>query len=82
MQIIPDIFYLIFRMLGIYTEVEIKTNIGRIDAVIEYEALQQIKQTQHYQKYRLCDKPITLIGANFDSKQRAVSQWKHEVDSY
>lgn len=35
-------------------------------------ALQQIKDHAYYQKYRLKGKPITLVGANFDSAKRKV----------
>ncbi len=89
------IFYLIFRMLGVYIEVEVKTNKGRIDVVIELDdrlilfefkldksaadALQQIKDNEYFQKYRLSEKSVILIGANFDSGARQVSEWVHEL---
>lgn len=88
------IFYLVFLMLGMQVSAEVKTNQGRIDAVIELAdqiflfefklddqaeaALQQIKTTEYYQKYRLSKKAITLIGANFDSNQRKVTAWQLE----
>jgi hypothetical protein len=90
------IFYLVFRLLGIYTEAEVKTNDGRIDAVVELktdiflfefklddsakEALKQIKEHEYAQKYRGKGKPITLVGANFDSEKRTVTTWKSEID--
>lgn len=86
------IFYLLFRLLGIYADAEVKTNVGRIDAVVELagqiflfefkldknadEALQQIQDQAYYQKYRLTPKAITLVGANFDSAKRQVTEWK------
>ena len=89
------IFYLIFRLLGVYADAEVKTNEGRIDAVIEMhdhiflfefkmdrsaaDALQQIKDQNYGQKYQLQDKPITLIGVNFDSTKRTVTEWKSEI---
>jgi hypothetical protein len=90
------IFYLIFRLLGVYADAEVKTNTGRIDAVVELadqlflfefkldksaaEALPQIKNQEYYQKYRLRPKAITLIGANFDSEKRQVTEWKTQKD--
>ena len=90
------IFYLIFRLLGIHTEAEVKTNEGRIDAVVELpgqiflfefkldksadEALQQIKANEYFQKYRLKPKTITLVGVNFDSEKRQITEWKQEQD--
>ncbi len=91
------IFYLIFLLLGLRVEAEVETNQGRIDAVVELkssiflfefkldgsadEALSQIKTRSYYQKYRLKGKTITLVGANFDSQQRGVSEWRHEMDA-
>jgi len=88
------IFYLIFLMLGMQVTAEVKTNQGRIDAVVELPdqiflfefklddsattALQQIKTTEYYKKYRLANKAIILIGANFDNEQRKVTEWKTE----
>lgn len=90
------IFYLIFLMLGTRISAEVKTNRGRIDAVVEVkdriflfefkldrsaaEALQQLKDHEYFQKYRLHAKPLTLIGANFDSSKRKVSEWQHELN--
>jgi hypothetical protein len=41
-------------------------------------AVQQIKDTAYYQKYQLKGKKLTLVGANFDSNQRKISEWKTE----
>ncbi len=74
------IFYLIFTMLGLQIEAEVKTNIGRIDAIIESkcvyifefklngtkeEALEQIKAKKYYEKYINRGKPIYLVGVEF-----------------
>jgi hypothetical protein len=88
------IFYLIFLLLGLRISAEVKTNQGRIDAVVELDeriflfefklddsaatAVQQIKDTAYYQKYQLKGKKLTLVGANFDSNQRKISEWKTE----
>lgn len=90
------IFYLIFLLLGVRVTAEVKTNRGRIDAVIELAhriylfefklsgsaatALKQIKDNEYHQKYRLTGKPLTLIGARFDRKKRKVSEWKSTAD--
>lgn len=83
-------------MIGFRIEAEVCTNQGRIDAVVETakaiylfefkldksatEALDQIKDTEYYQKYRLKGKSLTLSGANFDSSKRKVSEWKEQLD--
>lgn len=90
------IFYLIFTLIGLRITAEVHTNQGRIDAVIELadhiflfefkldgsaeEALQQIKNHNYAQKYRRQGKPMTLVGANFDSTKRQVNDWKSELD--
>jgi len=86
------IFYMIFVLLGARVDAEVKTNTGRIDAVIELEtliyifefkldddaktALKQSVDKEYYQKYRLRGKNITLIGANFSSTEKKLTGWK------
>ena len=88
------IFYLLFTLIGFRAHAEVQTNDGRIDAVVEFddhiylfefkldksaeEAMNQIKSHQYYQKYQLHGKPITCIGANFNTKKRTVDDWKAE----
>lgn len=88
------IFYLIFKLIGLRIDAEVHTNAGRIDCVIDLaertflfefklnksaaEALQQIKDHDYARKYRLAGKPITLIGANFDTQTRTVIEWLAE----
>ncbi len=88
------IFYLIFKLIGLRIDAEVHTNRGRIDAVIETDdhifvfefkidesaenALAQIKATEYAQKYRQQGKPLSLIGANFDSATRQVTEWRSE----
>lgn len=82
------IFYLIFTLLGFKIQTEVKTNKGRIDAVIESnsiyifefkfngskeEALQQIKDKKYYEKYQAKNKTIFLIGAEF--KDRNIGEY-------
>jgi len=40
-------------------------------------AIEQIKQQRYYEKY--AGKKITLIGANFDSATRSISDWLVEA---
>lgn len=89
------VFYLIFKLLGLRIEAEVRTNKGRIDAVVETpaqillfefkidksaaEALQQIHTNEYYFKYQNLGKPILLIGANFDTNLRRISEWQTEA---
>ncbi|MCX7997910.1 MAG: PD-(D/E)XK nuclease domain-containing protein, partial [Leptospiraceae bacterium] len=77
------IFYLIFTLIGLKVSAEVKTNVGRIDIVIQdreiylfefklngtkEEALEQVKKNQYFQKYLSLSKEIYLIGVEFRDK--------------
>jgi hypothetical protein len=88
------IFYVILKLLNIKAEVEKATNIGRIDMVVETEkflyifefklngsaknALQQIHDTYYYQPYLNNNKRIILVGINFASKEKNISDYVFE----
>ncbi len=90
------IFYLIIKLIGLRVSAEERTNKGRIDTVVELEetvnifefklngsaqeALEQIKKSEYAQKYRLEGKELILVGVNFSTKTRAVSEWKIEKE--
>lgn len=86
------VFYLIFKLLGFRITTEVKTNPGRVDAVIDdkciyifefklngtkEEALAQIKTKKYYEKYIGKGKPIYLIGAEF--KDRNIGDYTVET---
>ncbi|MCD6321719.1 MAG: PD-(D/E)XK nuclease domain-containing protein, partial [Clostridiales bacterium] len=79
---------LIFSLIGLKVEAEIKTNKGRIDAVIidkdiyifefkfngdKNKALNQIKEKKYFEKYQGADKKIYLFGVEFTD--RNVGEW-------
>ncbi|MEZ4869060.1 MAG: AAA family ATPase [Caldilineaceae bacterium] len=88
------LFYLIFKLIGLNIDVEVRTNQGRIDAVVEVtdhiflfefkldgtanDALEQIKTTEYAQKYQGKGKALTLIGANFANAKRKITDWKSD----
>lgn len=81
--------------MGFAVEAERSTNIGRIDIVLRtakttyiFEikldgtaeaALQQVHQKKYFEQYLHKGKEIALIGVNFSSKTRNISEWKGEV---
>ena len=85
------IFCAILYFIGVGVTPEVRTNEGRIDAVMETpdhvyvmefkrdksasEALAQIKEKKYYEKFLASDKKITLVGVNFDSEKRTIAQW-------
>jgi hypothetical protein len=86
------IFYLIFKLIGLQIGTEVRTNQGRIDAVIEMEkavfvfefklqgtataALEQIKDRDYPSRYKLENKELILIGVQFDMSQRKINDWQ------
>ncbi len=86
-----SIFYSVFKSVGISVNTEVKTSNGRIDAVVETDknvyifefkldksaevALDQITNKEYYEPYLNLGKKITLIGANFNSETRKMSDW-------
>jgi hypothetical protein len=88
------VFYLIFSLIGLKVEAEVKTNKGRIDAVIidkdiyifefkfdrdKDQALNQIKDKKYFEKYHGEKKMIYLFGVEFDD--RNVGEWVVEKTS-
>jgi Holliday junction resolvase-like predicted endonuclease len=83
-----NIFYLLFKSVGLQVNVEVHTNLGRIDVVVEnkesllifeikvdktaQEALEQIKAKGYADQYRHQQKAIYLIGLNISSEKRNV----------
>jgi hypothetical protein len=86
-----NIFYFVFTLVGLRLNVEVHTNRGKIDAVMEgkdwimifelkvdqtaQEALAQIKEKGYADQYRFQQKAIYLIEINFDSKKRNVTDY-------
>ncbi len=85
------IFYLMFSFLNIYIRTEVKSAIGRADAVMHMpdaiyvfelkvdksadEALQQIDDKGYMLPYQAEGKRLIKIDISFDSKQRTISEW-------
>jgi hypothetical protein len=90
------VFYLIFSLIGLKVEAEVKTNKGRIDAVIidkdiyifefkfngnKNKALSQINDKRYFEKYQGTGKEIYLFGVEF--ADRNVGEWAVEkIHSY
>ena len=86
--------YVIFKMMGFYTEVERTTSNGRIDVLIKTnnyiyilelkldgsadEALQQIDTKKYAAPFANDKRKLYKIGINFSSKIRGIEEWKIE----
>lgn len=83
--------YLVFKIMGFYTQVERPTSDGRIDAIIQTpdyiyiieckldrtadEALRQINDSNYAAPFAMDKRLIYKIGVNFSSQTRGVEQW-------
>jgi hypothetical protein len=89
-----SVVYLVFKLLGNQIQAEKQTNIGRIDAVLEYQnlvyifefkqttaqkGLDQIHKKQYYQPFLHQDKEIILVGVAFDDEDKNVGEWMVEA---
>ena len=86
------IFYLMFSFLNIYIRTEVKSAIGRADAVMHMpdtiyvfglkvdksadEALAQKDEKGYMLPYHAEGKRLVKIGISFDSTQRTIRDWK------
>ncbi len=83
--------YLMFTLLGFFAQMEMRTSDGRIDLRVETdryvyifefkvdstasEALEQIRSKKYWQGDAVSGKEIILVGANFDTTTRRLSEW-------
>ena len=91
------IFYLLFRLMGMYVDSEVKSAVGRADVVIKMkdaiyvlefkydgtarEALAQIDSKQYAIPYCKDGRRIVKVGINFDSATRTIGDWIIEVET-
>ena len=86
------VFYLVFRLLGQYLDVEERSAKGRADAVVKTkdyiyvfefkldgtvdEALKQIDDKGYLLPYGIDHRILMKIGVSFDAAQRNIGEWK------
>lgn len=89
-----NVFYIISKLLGFYTEVERTTSDGRMDMVIQtsnyiyilefkYDstpdvALRQIKEKGYAKPFAMDKRKIYYLGVNFSCKKRCIDGWEIE----
>lgn len=90
-----SLLYAILRCLNFEVASEVMTSRGRIDMVLSSKnkffvfefkidstsasALAQIKWYKYYQKLASPERKTFLIGANFDTKTKVISDWTLEA---
>jgi len=89
-----SLFYLMLSAAGVHVHSEILTSQGRIDIVLEFpdkvyiielkcnqsaaRAIEQIKAKKYADKYRISGREIYLVGINFDTSVREITDWTTE----
>ena len=90
-----SLVFCVFKMIGLDIEAEVRTNMGRIDAVarvpgfiylFEFKikgtsaaALEQIKEKRYYERYLGAGDKVILVGAGFSLKTRNITRPKIET---
>ncbi len=85
------VFYLVFKLMGQFTQAEVRTAIGRADAVVstaDYiyvfefklkgtaeEALQQIDEKGYLLPYTVDGRKLVKVGVSFDAEKRNLGEW-------
>lgn len=89
-----QMFYVIFSLLGVYADVEVRTPRGRVDMVLRTAttlyvlelkpdqsaevAMEQIDLKDYPERFALCGLPVVKVGVNFDSETCTLKDWKIE----
>lgn len=89
-----QVFYIIFSLLGMYVDVEVRTPRGRVDVVLRTPtalyvmelkldksadtAMQQINFRNYPERFALCGLPVVKVAVNFDSERHTLENWKIE----
>lgn len=87
-----QMLYIIFSLLGMFVDVEVRTPRGRVDMVmrtadtlyvIELKlggdaatAMRQIELKDYPSRFTLCGLPVVNVGINFDSERRTIGRWE------
>lgn len=86
-----NVLFIVFKLVGFYTQVEYKTSHGRVDLVLKTdkfiyimefkldgtaeEALQQINDKQYALPFAADGRKLLKIGINFSAKTRNIEKW-------
>ena len=86
-----NVLFIVFRLAGLYTQVEYRTSKGRIDLVLKTgdyiyvmefkldgsaeEALEQIEDRQYALPFATDPRRLFKIGVNFSSRTRNIEKW-------
>ena len=86
-----NVLFIIFKLLGFYTQAEYRTSQGRIDLLVKTdhyiyvmefkldgtaeEALQQINDRQYAMPFVADGRTVYKVGVNFSNRLRGIERW-------
>ena len=86
------VFYLVFKLMGQFTQTEVRSALGRADAVVwtsDYiyvfefkldgtatDALRQIDDKGYLIPYTVDGRTLVKVGVSFDAEKRNLGEWK------
>ena len=89
-----QMLYVIFSLLGMYVDVEVRTPRGRVDMVMRTRtrlyvmelkldhsadaAMRQIDLKDYPARFAFCGLPVIKVAVNFDSDKRTLKDWRIE----
>ena len=89
------VFYLVFKLMGQFTEAEVKSARGRADAVVKTpkfiyvfefklngtaeEALKQIDEKGYLIPYQADGREVIKLGVEFSAEERNISRWLNVI---
>lgn len=92
-----QVFYIIFSLLGMFADVEVRTPRGRVDMVLKSKtnvyivelklnqsaeaAMNQIDLKQYPERFALYTLPRVKVAVNFSSDEKTITDWKIEMIS-
>lgn len=90
------VFYLVFKLMGQFTQAEVRSATGRADAVVKTadyiyvfefklhgtaeEALQQIDEKGYLLPYAVDGRRLIKVGVSFDAEKRNLGKWLVEIE--
>lgn len=88
------VFYLVFKLMGQFTQAEVRSARGRADAVVQTpkyiyvfefklngtveEALQQINDKGYLIPYQVNERELVKVGVEFSAETRNMSRWLYK----
>lgn len=91
-----NVLFIVFKLMGFYTQVEYHTSQGRVDLVLKTdryiyvmefkldgtveEALRQIEEKDYTRPFASDSRRLVKVGVNFSNAVRGIENWKFVTD--